>query len=74
MLLGLLWWRSLGGEGLELGSGVQISKLAWGCFGIVGVVGPILNVERPTPFAVRDLVRCSIGCPSSPTWTTWSTN
>ena len=49
-MLGFLWWRSLGGEGLELGSGVQISKLALGLrLGLCALVGPILKLERPTP-------------------------
>ena len=59
----------LGGEGLKLGSGLQISKLAlgWG-LGLRALVGPILKLERPTP------VCCSVGWPSSPTWTIWPTN
>ena len=75
MLLGLLWWRSLGGEGLELGSGVQISKLALGLLLRSRVLrGPILKFERPTPLAVRDPVCCAIGWPTRPTSTTWPTN
>jgi len=47
-LLGFLWWRSWGGEGLELGSGVQISKLALGSgLRLRALVGPILKLERP---------------------------
>ena len=38
------------GGGLELGSGVQISKLAFGLDpGLWALLGPILKLERPTP-------------------------
>ena len=75
MLLGLLWWSVLGGHALELGSGVQISKLALGLVLELRVLrGPILKFERPTPFAIRDPVCCSIGWPSRSTSTTWPTN
>ena len=44
----------LGGHALELGSGVQISKLALGLvLGLRAMRGPILKFERPNPFAIR---------------------
>ena len=58
----------LGGHALELGSGVQISKLALGLVLELRVLrGPILKFARPTPFVVRDPVCSSIGWPSRPT-------
>ena len=40
------------GQVLELGSGLQISKLAWGVvLGFRVLTGPILKLERPTPAA-----------------------
>ena len=42
------------GGGLELGSGVQISKLALGLvMGLSALMGPILKFERPTPIRWR---------------------
>jgi len=38
------------GGGLELGSSLQISKLAWELvMGLSALIGPILKLERPTP-------------------------
>ena len=40
------------GQVLELGSSLQISKLAWGLvLGLRALMGPILKLERPTPAA-----------------------
>ena len=40
------------GQVLELGSGLQISKLAWELvLGLMALRGPLLKLERPTPFA-----------------------
>ena len=58
----LFWGRSLGGEGLELGSGVQISKLALGLgLGLRALLGPILKLERPTPAARTLLLSRDLG-------------
>jgi len=74
-MLVFLWGRFLGREGLKLGSGVQISKLALGLLlRLRALLGPILKFERPTPLAVRDPVCCAIGWPTRPTSTTWPTN
>ena len=46
------------GQVLELGSSLQISKLAWGLvLGFRALMGPILKFERPTP-AASDNLRC----------------
>ena len=40
------------GGGFELGSGLNISKLAWELvMGLRALREPILKLERPTPFA-----------------------
>ena len=50
------------GQVLELGSSLQISKLAWGLvLGLLALMGPILKFERPTPGRSKTLLNIVLG-------------